>query len=217
MFYHSNPPDFKEAAKWLMKSARGGHIGSQRSVGLMLREGKGLPKDDTLATQFFRAAAESGGVEAQHWETLGDRRQAQAELGYAYLTGQGVAQSDTLAAQWFLKAPPHHLDPGTPHRPHVLKRPPKVGILRATPGSGGSTTRGEGYAATWRGLWSGEPPLPFCPNPTPTSITLTPTPQSEVRTRSPPWRPACQPPAGRHAGAAPSRGGAWPCFSRLPL
>jgi TPR repeat protein len=59
----------------------------------MLREGKGLAKDDKQATMWFRRAAESGG-EDTHWETLGERRQAQAELGYAYMMGHGIEQSD---------------------------------------------------------------------------------------------------------------------------
>src|SRR6516164_1063050 len=54
--------------------------------------GRALPKDDGLALQWFRKAAEQGYADAQN------------NLGIGYALGRGTARDDAVAVEWFRKA-----------------------------------------------------------------------------------------------------------------
>ena len=58
----------------------------------MYEEGRGVPRDDQLAVQWYRKAAEQGHAAGQN------------NLGWMYAEGRGVPKDDRLAVQWFRKA-----------------------------------------------------------------------------------------------------------------
>jgi hypothetical protein len=65
---------------------------AQNNLGLMYREGDGVPKDGAAAFTWFRRAAQNGSVEAVN------------NLGVAYFRGEGVSQNYAEAAEWFRRA-----------------------------------------------------------------------------------------------------------------
>jgi TPR repeat protein len=73
------------------QAARGDAV-AQCMLGDSYDAGQGVPKDDTLATLWWRKAAEHGLAKAQY------------NLGASYLNGEGVPQDYTQAALWYRKA-----------------------------------------------------------------------------------------------------------------
>ena len=69
-----------------------GDADDQFDLGLMYRNGEGVPQDDTEAAKWFRKAAEQGHPNAQNW------------LGWMHQSGKGVPKSDVEAVKWYLKA-----------------------------------------------------------------------------------------------------------------
>jgi TPR repeat protein len=72
--------------------AEAGHAASQRLVGLMLREGRGVERDAAAAFRWLEKAAQQGDAEAQ------------GALGSLYDEGRGVARDPLQALVWFEKA-----------------------------------------------------------------------------------------------------------------
>jgi hypothetical protein len=64
----------------------------QNSLGVMYRDGQGVARDDKLAVQWFRKAAEKG------------HARAQSNLGWCYEYGRGVAKDEKEAVRWYRKA-----------------------------------------------------------------------------------------------------------------
>ncbi|MES1981462.1 MAG: tetratricopeptide repeat protein [Pseudomonadota bacterium] len=62
---------------------------AQFNLGVMYRQGQGVPQDDKTAVMWWTKAAEQGHVEAQD------------NLGLRYGRGQGVAQDWVQAYKWF--------------------------------------------------------------------------------------------------------------------
>ncbi|MEA2726622.1 MAG: uncharacterized protein QOF70_1097, partial [Acetobacteraceae bacterium] len=54
-----------QALKWLRLAADQGLVYSQLACGYMYAVGQGVPKDEVLATQWFRKAADQGNETAQ--------------------------------------------------------------------------------------------------------------------------------------------------------
>ena len=54
----------QQAAEWLRKAARKGHVEAMRRLGLLCLEGRGLPQDDREASKWLYSAAEEGDQEA---------------------------------------------------------------------------------------------------------------------------------------------------------
>ncbi len=81
--------DYEAAATELLPWAEQGHPGAQFCIGTLYYLGRGLPKDRSLAAQWFERAGEQGHAGAQYF------------LGSLYFLGQGVEKDGTNAATWF--------------------------------------------------------------------------------------------------------------------
>ena len=81
--------DFATALRLLRPFADQGEPEAQYMLGMMYRQGHGLPQDDAEAARWFRRAAVQGDPEAQ------------SSLGIMYQHGQGVPQSNIRAYMWF--------------------------------------------------------------------------------------------------------------------
>ena len=81
--------DYATALKALRPLAAQGNSNAQYNLGVMYREGHGVPQDYTEAVKWFRLAAEQGHPGAQH------------NLGVMYRDGIGVPQDYTEALNWF--------------------------------------------------------------------------------------------------------------------
>lgn len=85
--------NYKEAVALYLPAAEKGVEQAQYNLGVMYRDGLGVPsKNDKEALKWFRKAAENG------------YQKAQFSLGRFYTVGQGVAQDHREAASWYLKA-----------------------------------------------------------------------------------------------------------------
>ena len=84
--------DYAAALKLLRPLAEQGNPGAQYNLGLMYRNGKGVPQDLGEAIGWYRRAADQGDPFAQY------------NLGVLYDEGRGVPQSHGLAMAWYRKA-----------------------------------------------------------------------------------------------------------------
>jgi len=84
--------DYKEAAKWDMKSAEQGNAIGQHYLGWCYYDGKGVTQDYKEAVKWFTKSAEQGNPRAQYY------------LGTCYYLGQGVTQDYKEAVKWCTKA-----------------------------------------------------------------------------------------------------------------
>ncbi len=94
---HSQIGDFgqEEAdfdASALKQLAERGHADSQYELGIRLYEGRGLPKDEAKAAEWFLKAAEQQNLPAMN------------ALGHVLEFGQGVAKDEKKAVEWYTKA-----------------------------------------------------------------------------------------------------------------
>ena len=58
-------------------------------MGLMYKNGEGIPQNDTEAAKWFKIVAEKGNADAQY------------NMGIMHYFGKGVPQNNVLAYQWF--------------------------------------------------------------------------------------------------------------------
>jgi TPR repeat protein len=117
--------DYATAYTHYKALAEQGNAIAQFNLGIMYKKGRGVPKDNTKAVEWFRKAANQGDAIAQY--QLGKMYlsghgvpqnyieafkwiQGSADLGYAkaqyhtgimYNSGQGVAENKVLAYMWF--------------------------------------------------------------------------------------------------------------------
>lgn len=84
--------DYKEAAKWYLKSAEQGHAGAQVAMAELYEAGQGVTQDNAEAANWFRKAAEQGYAPGQYG------------LAVCYVLGQGVPPSDVEALKWYRQA-----------------------------------------------------------------------------------------------------------------
>ena len=80
------------AARLFRPLAEQGDALAQFGLGLMYRDGKGVPQDTQEAVKWYRKAAEQGFAQAQH------------NLGWMYSNGQGVPQDAQESVKWYRKA-----------------------------------------------------------------------------------------------------------------
>ena len=83
--------DWQAAYRLLKPLADQGYAPAQYNLGVMYRDGKGVPQDYATAASWLRKAAEGNAA-------------AQSRLGRMYENGQGVAQDYAVAASWYRKA-----------------------------------------------------------------------------------------------------------------
>ncbi len=81
--------DYATALRLLRPLADQGDAWAQNSLGVMYRNGQGVPKDDAQAVKWYRLAADQGDA----W--------AQIMLGVMYRNGQGVPKDDAQAVKWY--------------------------------------------------------------------------------------------------------------------
>jgi len=79
-------------AEFLKKLAESGNAPAQLILGEMHLHGKGLPRDNSEALRWFRAAAEQRNAEALR------------KMGFMYESGLGVERNPELAAEWYGRA-----------------------------------------------------------------------------------------------------------------
>ena len=73
----------------LIQLANQGNASAQVNLGVMYRNGQGVPQDDVQAVKWTRLAADQGNASAQ------------VNLGLMYRNGQGVPQDDAQAVKWY--------------------------------------------------------------------------------------------------------------------
>ena len=81
--------DYRIAFREFKSLAEQGDARSQRNLGFMYENGRGVPKNYKLAVNWYRKAAEQGHARAQF------------NLGVMYSNGQGVPRNYTLAYMWW--------------------------------------------------------------------------------------------------------------------
>lgn len=75
-------------AKSMKMLADGGHVGAQEIMGIMYRQGQGVPKDAAKAMTYLTKAADAARPLAQH------------HVGVMYFLGEGVPSDPIIALQW---------------------------------------------------------------------------------------------------------------------
>lgn len=84
--------EYQRSLQVIGRQALDGYANAQFAIGAMYQEGKGLPKDEQQAVQWFKIAAEQGySLALQH-------------MGWAYGTGSGVESDPVESRRWFLRA-----------------------------------------------------------------------------------------------------------------
>ena len=81
--------DYATALRLMLPLAAKGNAAAQNFLGVMYRNGQGVPRDDGEAVKWFRMAAEKGDAYAEN------------NLGAMYANGQGVPRDDGEAVKWF--------------------------------------------------------------------------------------------------------------------
>ena len=84
--------DYATALREWRPLAEQGHAGAQKNLGIMYRQGRGVPRDYATALKWYRKAAEGGNAKAQF------------SLGLMYYEALGVPQDYAEAAKWYRKA-----------------------------------------------------------------------------------------------------------------
>jgi TPR repeat protein len=87
-----NRGDYATALRLWRPLAEQGDARAQGILGVMYREGLGVPNDYAAAVAWSRKAAEQGSAPAQF------------DLGHMYLEGLGVSQDYAMAMSWYRKA-----------------------------------------------------------------------------------------------------------------
>ena len=84
--------DYATAVRLWRPLADAGDATAQYNLGIMYRNGRGVPQDNATAMSWYRKAAEQGDTMAQN------------NLGFMYDLGQGVPQDNAMAVSWYRKA-----------------------------------------------------------------------------------------------------------------
>lgn len=84
--------DYKRAAYWFEKSARGGIANSAYNLGVLYHQGLGVKSNLPMAINWYKAAANMGHPEAQY------------NLGIAHIEGVGVEYNPITATAYFEQA-----------------------------------------------------------------------------------------------------------------
>src|SRR6266853_441014 len=76
----------------LEKAAAQGNAGAQLWLGFMYASGRGIPKDEAKAVEWFQKAADQRNAGAQVW------------LAFMYASGRGVPRDGAKAVEWYQNA-----------------------------------------------------------------------------------------------------------------
>ncbi|XP_057485208.1 F-box protein At1g70590 [Actinidia eriantha] len=89
------PPNPKEAVKWLYKASVSGHVRAQYQLALCLHQGHWVERNLSEAARWYLSAAEGGYVRAMYNTSL------------CYLLGEGLVRSYRQASKWMKRAADH--------------------------------------------------------------------------------------------------------------
>jgi uncharacterized protein len=81
---------YEDALKYLKPAADAGDAGAMYVLGQMYASGRGIKKDEKMATDYFLRSAELGNAAAQQ------------SLGSALMLGEGIKQDMVEALKWFI-------------------------------------------------------------------------------------------------------------------
>lgn len=104
-----NKGDFATAMKEWTPLAEQGNASAQHNVGVMYKDGEGVPQDYKAAAKWFTLAAEQGIAAAQ------------SNLGVMYDTGNGTLQDYIRAHMWFNIASSQGYKIGRKNRDSIAK------------------------------------------------------------------------------------------------
>ena len=111
--------DFKEAFKWLQKSADQGFAEAQFVLGMMYQMGEGVEKDLKEAVKLIRKAADQGNAMGQF------------ALGGMYSEGRGVIEDNVTAYAWVNTAAVNGLANGKKFKDLIAKKMTAEQITKA--------------------------------------------------------------------------------------
>ena len=94
------PQDYVEAMAWFHRAAEQGYAAAQHNLGVMYRNGEGVPQDDFEAYKWFNLAATY--ADASRREEYARNRDTTADR----LTPQQRAEGQKRAREWFKAHPP---------------------------------------------------------------------------------------------------------------
>jgi len=84
--------DLEEAVYWYRLAAEQGVTEAQNNLGVMYKDGQGVPENEKEAVRWFLQAAHLGNA------------MAQSNLGWMYQAGKGLRQNNDSACYWYKKA-----------------------------------------------------------------------------------------------------------------
>lgn len=91
-YLQAEPPNPKEAVRWLCQSAMAGHVRAQYQLALCLHHGWGVDNDIQEAARWYMKAAEGGYVRAMY------------NVALCYSFGEGLVRSHQLGSKWMKRA-----------------------------------------------------------------------------------------------------------------
>jgi TPR repeat protein len=114
-----NAGDFASAVKEFRPFAEAGGSVSQYNLGLMYKNGQGVPQDYKEALKWYRLAVEQGYAMAQN------------NLGLMYAKGHGVLQDNAIAHMWYNIGAANGDDLGGNNRDNLAKQMTPADISKA--------------------------------------------------------------------------------------
>ncbi|KAI4314378.1 hypothetical protein L6164_027292 [Bauhinia variegata] len=94
-YLQAEPPNTKEALKWLYKASIAGNSRAQYQLALCLHQGGGTDRNIKEAAKWYKKAAEGGYVRAMY------------NVSLCYSFGEGMVHSRQLARKWMKRAADH--------------------------------------------------------------------------------------------------------------
>ncbi|KAK4263139.1 hypothetical protein QN277_028600 [Acacia crassicarpa] len=94
-YLQDDPPNSKEALKWLYKASFGGNARAQYQLALCLHRGQGIDSNMKESAKWYLKAAEGGFVRAMY------------NIALCYSFGEGLNHSHKLARKWMKQAADH--------------------------------------------------------------------------------------------------------------
>lgn len=102
---------------WYQRAAEGGQAKAALQLGLMAKNGNGVPRDATVAARWLKLAAELGNAHAMFL------------LSYAYREGEGVTRDSARAAALLEEAAEHEYPPALQELALTTQDPTRAGHL----------------------------------------------------------------------------------------
>ncbi|KAK3041847.1 hypothetical protein RJ639_000363 [Escallonia herrerae] len=91
-YLQAEPPNLKEAVKWLYQASDAGYVRAQYQLALCLHQGRGVDRNLPEAARWYLRAAEGGYVRAMYNTSL------------CYSVGEGLVRSHRQARKWMKRA-----------------------------------------------------------------------------------------------------------------